>query len=65
MQVWSVISSRLGGALCLDYGNKILNQKLLRGEENESLKKKVSLLCNIVFLVCSIKFFLYSELFSH
>lgn len=39
-EVWSVVSSRLGGPLCLDYGNKILNQKLLRGEEKESPKKK-------------------------
>lgn len=35
--VWSIINSRLGRALCLDYGNKILNQKLLGGEEKEVL----------------------------
>lgn len=33
----SIINSRLGRALCLDYGNKILNQKLLGGEEKEVL----------------------------
>lgn len=35
--VWSVINSRLGGTLCVDCGNKILIQKLLRGEEQEVL----------------------------
>lgn len=35
--VRSIINSRLGRALCLDYGNKILNQKLLGGEEKEVL----------------------------
>lgn len=35
--MWSVISCRLGSALCLDYENKILSKKLLRGGEKEVL----------------------------
>lgn len=35
--VWSVINSGWGGTLCVDYGNKILIQKLLRGEAQEVL----------------------------
>lgn len=37
MAVWSIINSRLGSTLCLDYGNKIVNQKLLGGEEKKVL----------------------------
>lgn len=32
-----LLSSGLGSSLCLDYGNKILNQKMWRGEEKAFL----------------------------
>lgn len=48
--MWRFPITELGSSVCLDYGNKILNQKMLSGEEGKELLASLLIISECVLL---------------